>query len=567
MARTYRLVDRAQEFLLPPSMVDWLAEDHLVWFVIAAVERLDTSRFHTQARLGGVGRKGYDPDMLLTLFVYAMAHGESSSRQIERLCHTDVAFRVICASDVPDHTVLARFRKHHEQALTDLLTESLLLAAELGMVSLGVVAFDGTKIAANASKDANRTEARLRELAEGFVATVAETDAADDAEFGEGARGDELPAGVRDRAHRGERIAAALAQIEARRLAAEQAGKERAEQQRATGQAYEQRQADAGGGPPGLAPRPPKGRPPKSADPVVVAGARLERQRAWVRARQAKQQARIDAARAEGRTTYSGRRAVPEVEDYKRVRDARAAYEAALAAAETAAAAAGADDDETDNSDRTGEGDNTNQGSDLRANTTDPESRLLKTRNGWIQGYNCQTAVSDDAFIVSARATQDTNDVAQFVPTVDDVTATAARLAAHTGRGDLTIGTMIGDAGYDSDDNLDAKGPDRLIADAKAHKIDQRASTDPATGDPATDATPRETMNHRLRTPEGHALYKRRSPIVEPPNAWLKDRRELRRFARRGLAAAQAELSLACTVTNLLKLRTKGITTAQLQTG
>ena len=75
MARTYRLVDRAQEFLLPPSMVDWLAGDHLVWFVIAAVERLDTSRFHVRARLGGVGRKGYDPDVLLTLFVYAMAHG------------------------------------------------------------------------------------------------------------------------------------------------------------------------------------------------------------------------------------------------------------------------------------------------------------------------------------------------------------------------------------------------------------------------------------------------------------------------------------------------------------
>ena len=150
---------------------------------------------------------------------------------------------------------------------------------------------------------------------------------------------------------------------------------------------------------------------------------------------------------------------------------------------------------------------------------------------------------------------------------MQDLNATTDRLADRTGRDDLTIGTMIGDAGYDSDANLAANGPDRLIADAKAHTIDQRASTDPATGDPATDATPRETMNHRLRTPEGHALYQRRSPMVEPPNAWLKDRRGLRRFARRGLAAAQAELSLACAVTNLLKLRTKGITTTQLQTG
>jgi transposase len=580
MARSYRLVDRAQEFLLPPSMVDWLAEDHLVWFVIAAVERLDTSRFHERAKLGGVGRKGYDPDMLLTLFVYAMAHGESSSRQIERLCHSDVAFRIICASDVPDHTVLARFRQRHERALTDLLTESLVLAAELGMVSLGVVAFDGTRIAANASRDANRTEGHLRKLAEGFVATVAETDEAEDAVFGEESRGDELPVQVRDRTGRGERIAAALAQIEARRRAAEQAERERSEADRVAGRAYEQaiqRAADGGSAAP-------LGPPPKGADPVVVARARLERERARVRARQAQQQARIDQARAEGRTSYRGRRRrVPPVEDYLRVREARARYEAALAEAEAAAAAAAGngngngngndgpggspDGDETGPSGRTGEADNTDQTTGLRANTTDPESRLLKTRNGWIQGYNCQTAVSDDAFIVSARATQDANDMAQFEPTMQDITATAGRLAERTGRDDLTIGVMLGDAGYDSDDNLTAKGPDRLIADAKAHTIDQRATTNPATGDPGDDASAREQMNHRLRTPEGHALYKRRSPIVEPPNGWLKDRRGLRRFARRGLTAAQAELSLACTVTNLLKLRTKGITTHQLQTG
>ncbi len=512
---------------MPPSMVDWLADDHLVWFVIAALERLDTSRFHARARLGGVGRQGYDPDMLLTLFVYAMAHGESSSRQIERLCHTDVAFRIICAPDVPDHTVLARFRQRHEQALTDLLTESLVLAAELGMVSLGVVAFDGTKIAANASKDANRTEARLRELAAGFVATVASTDEAEDALFGQGSRGDELPPVVRDRTGRGGRITAALEQIEARRRAAEQARRERSERDRVTGHAYEQaiRQAADTGTPPPLGPA------PKTADPVVVTRARLARARAKAEARQ---QARLERIRA---------KPVGNGDD------------------------GGGDDGGGD--DGGGDAKNGQDGQDgqVRANTTDPESRLLKTRNGWIQGYNCQTAVSDDEFFISARATQDACDIAQFEPTVQDLTATTGQLAERTGRDELTIGTMIGDAGYDSDTNLDAAGPDRLIADAKAHTIDQRASADPATGDPATDATPRETMNHRLRTPEGHALYKRRSAMVEPPNAWLKDRRGLRRFARRGLAAAQAELSLACAVTNLLKLRTKGITAAKLQTG
>lgn len=194
-------------------------------------------------------------------------------------------------------------------------------------------------------------------------------------------------------------------------------------------------------------------------------------------------------------------------------------------------------------------------------------SRLLKTREGWVQGYNAQTAASEDEFIITARATQDANDVEQFVPTVEEVTATAERLTRRTGRDDLTVGTMVGDAGYDSTANLDAPGPDRLIPDAKRHTIAERAAADPAVGDPPTDASPREAMNHRLRTPQGHALYKRRAPLAETPHAWLKDRRGLRRFTRRGLRAVQAELSFACAVTNLLKLASNGVTAAQLHAG
>jgi IS5 family transposase len=190
---------------------------------------------------------------------------------------------------------------------------------------------------------------------------------------------------------------------------------------------------------------------------------------------------------------------------------------------------------------------------------------MLKTRNGWIQGYNCQTAISADEFILTARATQDTNDSEQFVPTAAEVTPLAAQLAEHTGRDNLTVGTMLGDAGYDSDANLAAQGPDRLIADTKQNVVDRRAAAEPAAGDPPENASPREAMNHRLRTPHGQTLYRRRSAMIEPSNAWVKDGRGLRRFSRRGLAAVQAELSLACAVTNLLKLATKGITPAQLQ--
>ena len=538
MAMTYRPVDRDQEFLLPPSMIDWLPEEHLVWFVIEAVKRLDTGGFHRLARLGGVGRRGYDPDMLLTLFVYAMAHGESSSRRIERLCHTDVAFRVICAQDVPDHTVLARFRQNHQAALAGLLTESLVLAAELGMVSLGVVAFDGTKIAGNASRDANRGEAHLRKLAEQYLDTLAKTDEAEDALFGEDNRGDEPPEPVRDRSHRGERIKQALDQITQRREQAGRAEAERAERARA----YERQATE-------VETAAPVGRPPADADPVAVAKARWQRERA----KAAERYEQWQRARERGEPQPGGRPAVPP-DEFHRVRKAWAAYQTA-AAADTA---------NNDTASTTGAGDS---GQPLRANLTDPDSRLLKTRNGWVQGYNCQTATSDDEFIVSARATQDTNDVEQFIPTKDDLTATAQTLAERTGRTDLQVGTMIGDAGYDSTANLTADGPDRLIADGKHHTIDHRATTDPATGDPPEHASPREKMNHRLRTPEGHTLYKRRAPMIEAPNAWLKDRRGLRRFARRGLTAAHTELSFASAVTNLLKIATKGITAAQLQTG
>lgn len=536
MAKGYRPVDRDQVFLLPPSMRDWLPEDHLVWFVIAAVERLDTSAFHARARLGGVGRRGFDPDMLLTLFVYAMALGERSSRQIERLCATDVAFRIICAQDVPDHTVLARFRKAHQRALEDLLTQTLLLCAELGMVRLGVVAFDGTKIDANAARAATYTEAHLRRLAEEFVAEVADTDEREDAVFGEDARGDEVPDSVRDRTGRGTRIQQALEVIEQRRKA-HRVGTRR---QREAARAYDQAMAED---------QVRRGRPPKHADPVLRAQRRWERERRRARERYEAWQARAERERAAGRTPPGRPPAPPDEHGW--VRRARAAYDAAVATA-TAPPAADAE-----------------SASDLpaeqaKANLTDPDSRLLKTRNGWIQGYNCHTSVSEDGFILTARATQDANDVHQFVPTMKEVTDRAELIARHTGRTDLAVGTMVGDAGFDSDENLTAEGPDRLIADTKRRTLAKEAAEQPAVGDPPTDATPREQMNHRLRTQEGHALYKRRGAIVEPANAWVKDRRGLRRFARRGLQAVQSELAFAGAVTNLVRLSASGITANDL---
>jgi len=157
MARSYRPVVRDQEFLLPPNMADWLPEDHLVWFVLDIVDRLDTRVFHAGRRIGGVGRQGYDPDMLLALLIYAYAVGERSSRRIERLCVDHVAFRVLCGQDGPDHSTIARFRAEHHEGFADLFAQVLRLCAAAGMVKVGIVSIDGTKIAANASKSANRS--------------------------------------------------------------------------------------------------------------------------------------------------------------------------------------------------------------------------------------------------------------------------------------------------------------------------------------------------------------------------------------------------------------------------
>jgi transposase len=156
VAKSYRLVQRDQPFLMPPDMREWLPSDHLVWFLLETVEALDTSAFHARRRVGGVGAAGYDPDLLLGLLIYGYCQGVRSSRQIERRCISDVAFRVLCAGDVPDHATIARFRVDHQDVFEVLFTQVLQVAGAVGLARCGTVAIDGTKIAANASIDANR---------------------------------------------------------------------------------------------------------------------------------------------------------------------------------------------------------------------------------------------------------------------------------------------------------------------------------------------------------------------------------------------------------------------------
>ena len=156
MGQNFIGCDREQELLLPPSLREWLPEGHLAWFVIDAVGELDLGAFYAAYRADGHGRAAHDPAMMVALLLYVYAIGERSSRRIERRCLEDVATRVICANQAPGHTTIARFRQRHETALAGLFGEVLALCAEAGLVEVGVVAVDGTKVHANASQHATR---------------------------------------------------------------------------------------------------------------------------------------------------------------------------------------------------------------------------------------------------------------------------------------------------------------------------------------------------------------------------------------------------------------------------
>ena len=205
MAQSFLACDRDQELLLPPSLREWLPEDHLAWFVVDAVDAIDLSGFYADYRDDGWGRAAHEPAMMVALILYAYAVGERSSRAIERRCREDVAFRVICANRVPDHATVARFRVRHEQALAGVFTQVLSLCARAGLVSVGVVALDGTLISGNASPDATRSYASIRAEVEAMLEQAAQADAAEDEQFGD-ARGDELPAELADRGSRLERL-------------------------------------------------------------------------------------------------------------------------------------------------------------------------------------------------------------------------------------------------------------------------------------------------------------------------------------------------------------------------
>ncbi|MGH3600768.1 MAG: transposase, partial [Pseudonocardiaceae bacterium] len=214
MAREFAGVDRGQLLLMPPSLVEWLPEDHLVWSVLGAVDQMNLDRFAERYRLGAAGRAPFDPAVVVALLLYAYARGIRSSRAIERACHEDVAFKVITGMRCPDHSTIAEFRRRHEAEIAELFDDVLALCAEAGLVSVGVITIDGTKIKADASMDQNRS---YRDLVTQILREAEETDQAEDRLHGKDRRGDELPEQLRTPEGRRQALADARRRLEERK--------------------------------------------------------------------------------------------------------------------------------------------------------------------------------------------------------------------------------------------------------------------------------------------------------------------------------------------------------------
>ena len=237
MGKRFRTDHLDQGLLLPPSLHDWLPEGHLARFIADIMDALDLKAIYQSYERDGRGMAAYQPSMMARLLLYGYCLGVVSSRKIERATHEDVGFRFLSADSHPDHDMIATFRKRHLEALAGLFVQALQLCEKAGLVKLGHVAIDGTKIKANASKHKamsyermNETEQRLRQEVEELLRRASEVDEAEDAQYGKGKRGDELPAELARRESRLKKIGEAKAALE-------QEAKEKAERQRAEAEA------------------------------------------------------------------------------------------------------------------------------------------------------------------------------------------------------------------------------------------------------------------------------------------------------------------------------------------
>lgn len=443
----FRTIDRETGFLLPPSVDEWLPEQHLARFVVEVVDGLDVRAMSGAYR--GSGSASYHPRVLLGLLVYGYATGVFSSRKLERATYDSVAFRFIAANEHPDHDTIAAFRRRFLKQIEELFVQVVLLAREMGLLAMGTIVLDGTKVHANASRHsalshehAGKIEAQLK--AE-VAALMARAEAADAADIPDGMS---IPDELARREDRLGKIAQARATIEAR--AKERHARELADHE--AKMAAREARAKATGKKPGGRPPQPPSEAPLPSDQV---------------------------------------------------------------------------------------------------NLTDAESRIMPVAGGGFeQCYNAQAAVAAGSLlVVAATVVQAPNDKQQVEPMLGKIAALPAAL------GDVE--TLLADTGYFSAGNVaacQAAGIAPLIAMGRQPHhppLAERFATAPAAPD---DPTPVEAMAHRLKTPEGRALYALRKQTPEPVFGIIKSVLGFRQFSLRGLDKARGEWSLVTMAWNIKRM-------------
>jgi len=436
MPSNYRAYQPEQSYLLPPSLSDWLPEKHLAFFISEVVDEMDLSAFYEPLEQGDPrGKQPFHPAMMLKILIYAYATGTFSSRRIAQKIEEDVAFRVLAAGNFPHHRTICDFRQQHLQKFVELFVQVVLIAKGSGLVKLGRVAIDGTKVKANASRHKAMSYDRMKEEEKRLASEIAEltqqaqrTDRKEDQEHGSEKRGDELPKELERREKRLEKIREAKKRLEER-------------------QAEEDRQ---------------KGRYPGD----------------------------------EGKP--NGKKGQPFQKEFGQPKDK------------------------------------------AQENFTDPQSRIMKSGNGFEQCYNAQACVDEaNQIIVAAGLTNCAADNAQLIPMVE---------ATQTNTGELPE-QVLADAGYRSEPNfeyLESKNIDGVIAFGREGK----ENTAPVSlSNPAT-----QRMKEKLASADGAAAYRRRKVIVEPVFGWIKRVLGFRQFSFRGPTKNNAEWHLVCLAMNLRRM-------------
>ena len=425
MAKTFRPYEPNQLLLLPPSLQDWVPDGHLARFVSDMIDTLDLSEIedaYTEER----GYPPYHPCMMVKLLMYGYCTGTYSSRRIAAKLRDSVAFRVLAAGNEPDFRTISDFRKRHGVALTRMFDQVLQVCREAGLVKLGRVAIDGTKIKANASKHKAMSYGRMKEKETAIQREVREMleraeriDREEDRLYGPDRRGDELPAELATREGRLKKIREAKVALEAEA----------------------RRKAEA------------EGKDPRNAKPPDKA----------------------------------------------------------------------------------------------QRNFTDPESKIQKTSDGFIQGYNAQVAV-DDLFqiIVAQHVTPNALDVNELEPVINSIETTL----------EAKPDAVLADAGYWSEANVRTLEDKRIEAFIATRKQKHGDVTSAPRGRLPKTMTVRERMARKLRTRRGREAYSRRKVLAEPVIGQIKQARGFRQFLRRGVDKVSEEWALVCTAHNLLKLHT-----------